>query len=178
MGLDFDARGRLFVVTAAREPQLVRIDDLQDRTGGTWRYYDGGDLHPLPWFRGGADVAVDRSLGAVFATDPVNDRLVQLSGDLKPSASVGQEGSGRLELREPWGVALGPEGRVALVDAGNQRVVITDPAQLAPWWSTDPASPLLFAPSYVRFWTPSTPFPQPEPPRRPLPKAPKASRPR
>lgn len=159
-GLDFDAEGRLYVVTAGRDPQVVRLDDLEDRTGRTWRFYDGADIRPLPRFRGTADVAVERGSGTVFATDPTNDRLVRLTEDLVLPQVFGESSSGRQKFLEPRGVATGPGGLVAVADTGNHRVVVLDPRRTGPWWTAgrEGAGGHDFgSPSYLRYWTPGRP---------------------
>lgn len=153
-GLDFDAQGRLYVVTTDIDYQVVRIDDLDDLTGQSWKFYDGADIRPLPRFRDAADVAVDPA-GSVYASDPTNDRIVRLTLDLTHPEPMGVFGSGRGQFFTPLGVGVGPGGLVAVADAGNHRLVIMDPTREALWWTTgrDGAGDFEFkSPSYVRYW--------------------------
>ena len=47
--------------------------------------------------------------------------------DVNPAWTVGTCGKGKGEFSQPRGVAVGPEGRVYVADAGNHRVVVLSP---------------------------------------------------
>lgn len=159
-GLAFDESGRLFTVTTDVDYRIVRIDDLSDTSARSWRFYDGADITPLPRFRDAYDVAVGG--GRVYATDPTNDRVVSVDADFRDPRPYGSYGLQPGHLRNPLGVDVLPDGRVAVVDAGSHRIAVFDPRRssaesLEGWWSvgTDGAGMWQFAsPSYVRLWTP------------------------
>lgn len=161
-GLEFDPQGRLFTVTTDVDYQIVRIDDLADTSARTWKFYDGADITPLPRFRDAYDVAVGPD-GLVWATDPTNDRVVSVTADLTDPRPYGSYGLQPGHLRNPLGLDVFPDGRVAVVDAGSHRVAVFDPRRSSPvslegWWSvgTDGAGMWQFAsPSYVRLWVPA-----------------------
>lgn len=125
------SRGTVWYAAAEAQGRNVRVVEakMQERTGVF------GTRIRLPVPTGGAPQAfgqeVERVGGAALndsllvVTEPRRNRFHAF--DLRTSRSIGAFGDGYADdrrLRSPRGVALFPDGRIAIADNGNGRVVI------------------------------------------------------
>ncbi|MFT7625078.1 MAG: DNA-binding beta-propeller fold protein YncE, partial [Myxococcota bacterium] len=141
--LALDATGqRLF----AASPDTPRIDTF-DLIEGTWladahvgALQTGETPEPGRVRQRVSGLAVDAVAGALFVVDRDNDRIMlhdlDSGSDLYASAAdfgfraaFGSHGSGCAELSSPRGLAIA-DGRLALADDGNNRVLIYDLARV------------------------------------------------
>jgi outer membrane protein assembly factor BamB len=113
-GLALDVEGDVYVV----DGESRRIHKYT--AGGTFvRSFAAGVGAPR-------DVAVD-SEGNIYVSDGEKDVIQVLDPQGRPVLAMGQG-----QLDDPWGVSLSPEGRVFVVDAGNDRLVALPPAREMP----------------------------------------------
>lgn len=66
-------------------------------------------------------ITVDSSEN-VYVTDDWNDRVLKLDASGNLLAQWGSSGTGENEFLKPWGIALGTEGEVVVVDHYNARI--------------------------------------------------------
>jgi pimeloyl-ACP methyl ester carboxylesterase/sugar lactone lactonase YvrE len=67
-------------------------------------------------------VAIDAVTGDVWVSDATADQVVHLTSALEPVASFGGTGLGDGQFSSPGGLALLPDGSVAVADMGGNRV--------------------------------------------------------
>lgn len=60
----------------------------------------------------------------VYAVDSGNNRVVVFDQDGKLRFTLGREGGGELEFRDPVGIGAGPKGQIYVADSGNHRVQV------------------------------------------------------
>ncbi len=128
------AAGQLLVADTWNH-RLLRFDEQ----GALAAVIEGG-------FFGPRGLAVDPRTGDLLVADTGNHRVVRLTADGKWIQSIGGEGARAGEFREPTGVALSTDGRIAVADSSNGRIQILDAAGLwlATWeipdWRRDASS--------------------------------------
>lgn len=71
-----------------------------------------------------AGVAIDPATGDVWVSDASADRIVRLGPDLRPKSSFGRTGLGAGQFSSPGGLALLPNGTIAVADMGGDRVEV------------------------------------------------------
>jgi uncharacterized protein (TIGR03663 family) len=112
-----------------------------DSSGGLVREFgtfadnqDATDASPNPGaFFGPRDVAATDT--EVYVVDTGNERVEVFGPDGSFKRAFGGKGSGPGQLREPVGVAVGPDGLVYVADSGNARISVftQDGTPVAQW---------------------------------------------
>lgn len=114
-----DKDGNLYLPTRARTAWLTKL--APDGTVLA-TYADTGVV------AGQADViagvAVDPASGDVWASDATSDRILHLTGDLKPLGGFGKPGLGDGRLSSPGGIALLPDGSIVVAEMGAGRIEV------------------------------------------------------
>lgn len=124
LGVDVDAAGRVYVVDAFAK--LVRIYDAE---GKSLSQLGGPQVFSRP-----AGIGVDPRGERVYVADAggvdkSEEHRIRVF-DAKSGAHLfdfGKRGTGPGELNLPRDVAVGPDGRLYVVDAGNFRVQVFEP---------------------------------------------------
>lgn len=90
--------------------------------------YTVGSIDGPEWqlFGGSLDVAFDAA-GDLYVFDPQNHRVVAVGPNGDRLRTVGREGGGPGELRNPIGMAVLPDGTVAVADMGHRAFVVYGP---------------------------------------------------
>lgn len=93
-------------------------NDRVQRFGSDGRHVASWTGFEEPW-----DVAVTAD-GLVLVSERGGDRISVLDGDGRRMGSLGRSGLQPGELHEPLGLTAWPDGRMAIVDSGNDRVQV------------------------------------------------------
>lgn len=122
LGLAADQAGRLYVVDATAKK--IQVYDLD---GNFQRRLDIADLAERP-----SGLAVNADGSRLYLVDTggvsMEDHAVRvLDGEGRLLRSIGTRGSGEGQFNLPLMVAVGPTGRVHVVDTGNFRIQVFDP---------------------------------------------------
>jgi DNA-binding beta-propeller fold protein YncE len=67
----------------------------------------------------------------IYVVEWGNNRLQRFDARGRPEGTWGGPGHGVGELATPWDVAIGPDGRIFVVDYGNHRVQVLNPDTLS-----------------------------------------------
>lgn len=122
LGLDVDRLGRVYVCDAPSKRVMI-----YDRDGKFLRAIGGGD-----WFVRPAGIAVDPDGARVYVVDIGNVKgeghrvRVFDAANGRHLFDIGKRGTGTGEFNLPRDAALGPDGRLYVVDGGNFRVQVFD----------------------------------------------------
>lgn len=128
----FDRLGRLYVPND-ESCRLIRISDLEDYEGRSWEVWDGAGLAgPIPGTRGMIAAAIGPDDG-IYLTIMAGDEIVRLDPDFRNAVRFGRRGSGTGELYDPRDVTFDAQGRLLILDAGNERIVRVDDIRGAGW---------------------------------------------
>ena len=82
------------------------------------------------------DVRFSQTEKILYVCEYGNNRIQRFEPDGRPVGLWGTVGSGEGELWTPWGIALFPDGRVAVADAGNNRITVIGSQG---WYRTGPS---------------------------------------
>jgi len=96
---------------------------LLDTSCGCVRKFDGSGRQMTSWSSGALDLAVD-ALGNVYTADMARNRVVIYTADGAVLATWGTLGTNPGQFYAPWGVAVGPDGRVYVADTYNNRIQV------------------------------------------------------
>ncbi|MCP5150163.1 MAG: 6-bladed beta-propeller [Ectothiorhodospiraceae bacterium] len=122
LGLDLDRRGLLYVADADLQRVVVF-----DRLGLFQRFIGDGETLERP-----TAVAVTPDGSRVYVVDTggvesESHRIVVFDAEGKQVATIGERGDGLGQLNLPVDAALGPDGTLWVLDAGNFRVQAFSP---------------------------------------------------
>ncbi len=81
-------------------------------------------------------IAVDPTSGVLYVGDPGNGRVEEFSETGEYRAQFGSKGSGNGQIKEAEGIAVNSAGNVYVVDTGNSRVEMWEPAPAVPVFSS------------------------------------------
>jgi iron(III) transport system ATP-binding protein len=107
--------GRLYVADAMNN--RIQVFSGEGRFLGTLAGPDGPPPLRFPY-----DIAFGPD-GALYVVEYDACRLTKLSPDGQVLGRYGSPGTGEGQLYTPWGLAVGPDLRVYIADAGNRRIV-------------------------------------------------------
>lgn len=128
----FDRLGRMYVPND-ESCRLIRVSDLDDYEGRSWEVWDGAGLEgPVPGTRGMIAVAIGPDDG-IYLTIMAGDEVVRLDPDFRGAIRFGRRGSGAGELYDPRDLTFDAEGRLLILDAGNERIVRVDDIRGGGW---------------------------------------------
>jgi len=132
-GVALDVGGRIYV-TDFFNNRLVRFDDM---TGTNWTTY-GTTGSGIGNFAGPTGLAVD-TVGRIYVADGMNNRIVRIDDMTGTNwTTFGTAGSGVNQFHFSAGcgigsIAIGPDKRIYIADAGNNRIVRIDDMTGANW---------------------------------------------
>src|SRR5271165_4028709 len=132
-GIALDVGGRIYVSDFLNN-RIVRFDDM---TGTNWTTY-GTTGSGVGNFAGPTGLAVD-SIGRIYIADGMNNRIVRMDDMIGTNwVSLGTTGSGvnQFHFSAACGIgsiAIGPDKRIYIADAGNNRIVRIDDMTGANW---------------------------------------------
>lgn len=121
--------------------KVLKAPDLSNAA-----YQDTGTQLPTT---GGSHMYVSAN-GTIYLADRNNSRILSFSDFTMPNiTSVGTQGSGSLQFKNPNGVTLGPDGKIYVADTGNNRIVRMDDMTGAGFATWQPAGSALNQPECI-----------------------------
>lgn len=96
---------------------------VMDTGCGCVRKFNGSGSQITSWSSGALDLAVD-ALGNVYTADMAGNRVTAYDTSGNALATWGSSGTAPGEFNAPWGIAVGPDGRVYVADTYNNRVQV------------------------------------------------------
>ncbi len=87
------------------------------------RKLDGSGSQITSWTSGALDLAVD-AFGNVYTADMAKNRVVAYDTNGNVLATWGTFGTAPGQFYAPWGIAVGPDGRVYVADTHNNRIQV------------------------------------------------------
>ncbi len=130
MGLAMGPTGTLYVADSVNHRIQVLKQD------GTFLYEFGGRGRAIGQMIYPYDVRFSQTEKILYVCEYGNNRIQRFEPDGRPVGLWGTVGSGEGELWTPWGIALFPDGRVAVADAGNNRITVIGSQG---WYRTGPS---------------------------------------
>jgi uncharacterized protein (TIGR03663 family) len=121
VGVAVDGEGRVFVADTWN--MRVAVFDLEGQFLQGWpvQGWDSASLDNKPYL-----VVTG---GRVYLTDPEGFRVLVYSTEGEPLAAFGKIGDEPGGFMMPNGIAVDPQGRLAIIDAGNNRISIFEPLE-------------------------------------------------
>ena len=119
----------LDVVVDPTNPALVYMADVRDRIALLNAEGKVEREWPLPTGRedGGGRLAISSDGTTLYLSDPDRHRVAAISVSDGATLYFGNPGSDPGQMRLPSGIAVGPDGRVYVLDRGNGRVQVFEP---------------------------------------------------
>lgn len=122
VGIVSDAKGDIFVADTWN--QRIQEFDRDFNPIRQWQVeaWDGQSVVNKPY------LATD-AVGNVYASDPEGYRIIEFTSEGQVAAVWGSRGNTLASFELPTGLAVGPDGRIYIADAGNDRILIFGPVK-------------------------------------------------